>query len=793
MYERESQSDEPSTSWEGCMNVTGKIVAALLTGTCLVPAGALAQTTNNPSDAATIGTPSNPEASAQAAGVAADPAAAGQTGGAADIVVTATRRAQNLQDIPIAISAVGSAALEVNRVTNILDVQGLVPGLQVNRNNAVVSFTLRGVGSNFRVQGVDTTVAVHTDGVYISSPNAIQASLFDLERIEVVKGPQGVLYGRGASGGAVNLISKLPTNELSGSGQATYGNYDLVELEGVISGPIVADKVLVRVGGFYRDRDGYGRNTFTGQDNNDLHEYGVKGTLQVRPSDTVQLILRGDYYRGKDNGQGTDALPGADPSRSVAISPAGVVTSACTFGGPCAPGKTLAETRGGVIAPRPRDSNGNIQTTRDLQVYGFSGEFNAELTDRLALKSLTGYRHVDSKQTFDQDQTQISINDPFIQNINGGQFSQELQLSYRGKGFYAIVGGYYFHEKRDVYFFQGVPALSFLPAPNSRDVQQVGYTKTDAGAVFGNVDIDITSKLTLGLGARYSSETRGTQGTNAAIFGPAVFTPFTDKTFNAFTPRATVTYEFTPALTAFASVSRGFKSGQYGVAIPRFARPEFLTDIEGGLKGRLFNNAARFELGAFHYHFKDIQLQLFQGATNVITNADTGTAYGAEASFDVDLPAAFRFHADALLEHSEYGNLPTNNPNLGANTTTNFVNLSGNRFPYTPKFSYNASLEKDIEVGSLGTGTFRVEDQYNSKTYLDIYQNDNAARPAYHIVNASYRQQLGERFSALFWVRNLTDKTVVMAANFGFPFIGATRLVNFNPPRTYGITLRANF
>ena len=775
------------------MRHIGKVAAVLLTGVSVVPAAALAQTVSTSGDGAAVGTPSNPEAPAQAANARGPGDAADQTGAAADIVVTATRRAQNLQDIPIAISAIGSQALETNRVTNIQDIQGLVPGLQVNRNNAVVAFTLRGVGSNFRVQGVDTTVAVHTDGVYISSPNAIQASLFDLERVEVVKGPQGVLYGRGASGGAVNLISKLPTNELSGWGQATYGNYNLVELEGVISGPIVADKLLARVGGFYHDRDGFGRNTFTGKANNDLHEYGFKGTLQAKPTDTVQLILRGDYYHGNDNGQGTDAIPGADPSRSVAVSPTGVVTSACIFGGPCAPGKTLAETRGGVIAPKPRDSNANIQTTRDLKVFGFSGELNLELTDRLSLKSLTGYRHVDSHQTFDQDQTQLSINDPFIQNVKGGQFSEELQLSYRGEGIYGLLGAYYFHEKRNVFFFQGVPALSFLPPPNFRDVEQIGFTKTKAGAVFGNVDIDVTPKLVLGLGARYSSENRGTQGLNAAIFGPALFTPFADKTFNAFTPRGSLTYKITPDLTAYATVSRGFKSGQYGVAIPRFARPEFLTDIEGGLKGRLFDGRARFELGAFHYHFNDIQLQLFQGATNVITNADTGTAYGAEVSFDVDLPADFRVHADGLLEHSEYGNLPTNNPNLGSNTTTNFVNLRGNRFPYTPTFSYNASIEKDIEVSSLGTGTFRVEDQYNSKTYLDIYQNDNAARRSYHIINASYRQQLTERFSALLWVRNLTDQTVVMAANFGFPFLGATRLVNFNPPRTYGLTVKADF
>lgn len=770
-----------------------RIMRTALLGAAMLPATALAQTAPPPPAAV----PANPEAAAQAADPgsatpAADQEAADQ-GSNADIVVTATRRAQNLQDVPIAITALGGAAIENNRITGVMDVQGLVPGLQVNRNNSVVSFTLRGVGSNFRVQGVDTTVAVHTDGVYISSPNAAQAALFDLERIEVVKGPQGVLYGRGASGGAVNLISTLPTADFSTEGALTYGNYDRVEAEAIVSGPIIADTLLFRLGGYYHDHDGYGRNFTLDTPNNDLHEYGLKGTLQFKPSRDFNLILRGDYYRGKDNSQGTDAVPGGDLSRGVAISPTGVVTSACTLGGPCAPGKTLGETRGGVIAPNPRDSYANVPQKRDLIVYGFSGEANINLTDRLAVKLLTGYRYVKSFNQTDNDQTALAIADPFVQTVEGGQFSQEIQASYRAKGVFAVLGAYYFHERRDVYFFLGSPALAFLPAPNFRDIAQIGFTKTDAVAVFGNVDIDLAPRLTLGLGARYTSETRGTQGLNAAIFGPAVFTPLTSKTFGAFTPRGTLDYKITDDLTAYASISRGFKSGQFGVAIPAFAAPEFLWDYEGGLKGKLFDDRARFTLGGFYYRFDNIQLQLFQGATNIITNADTGKAYGVEASLDLELPARFRLHADGLFEHSEYGNLPTNNPNLGANVATNFVNLKGNAFPYTPEFSYNLSLEKDIEVGRLGTGTFRVEDQYNSRMYLDIYQNANAVRPANHIVNISYRQEIMPSLSVTLWARNLTDKTLVMAKNFGIALFGAAQLVNFNDPRTFGVTVRKNF
>ncbi len=596
------------------------------------------------------------EASAQSVNGGADASGTGEAPDTGDIVVTATRRAQNLQKIPIAITALGSATLQNQKITNVLDVQGLVPGLQVNRNNAAIAFTLRGVGSNFRVQGVDTTVAVHTDGVYISSPNAIQASLFDLERVEVVKGPQGVLYGRNASGGAINLISKLPTNELSGYALATYGNYNTVEAEAAIGGPLFAEKILARVGGFYRDHDGFGRNLTLNQPNNDLHEYGFKATVIVKPVETFQLILRGDYYRGKDNGQGTDALPGAAPGR-----PRGCLPNPAL----CGPGLTLAESRGGVIAPTPRDTYANVPSLRDLKVYGFSAEGNLELGGRLALKSLTGYRYVDSFQQLDQDQTRLSVNDPFIQTVKGGQLSEELQLSYKGRGVYGILGAYYFDEKRDVFFRLGFPAFGFLRPPNFRDVAQIGYTKTKAYAVFGNTDINVLDRLTIGVGARYSHETRGTAGFNAAIFGPGVTIPLTERTFTAFTPRFTASYDFSEDLTGYASASRGFKSGQFGVAVPVPAEPEFLWDYEAGLKGKLLDGAARFTAGGFYYDFKNIQLQLFRGPVNVITNAPGGKAYGLEVSLDLRLPAQFRLHGDATYEHSKYQGLITDDPNTG--------------------------------------------------------------------------------------------------------------------------------
>ena len=704
----------------------------------------------------------------------------GETSTLDEIVVTATRREQNLQDIPIAITALGAEALEDANISNLMDVQGFVPGLQVNRNNAALTFTLRGVGTNFRVQGVDTTVAVHLDGVYVGAANPVQAAFFDVARLEVVRGPQGVLYGRNASGGAINIISNLPTADLSGYVSGSYGNYNAQELEGVVSGPVIEDTLLFRIGAYARRRDGFGTNLTTGQDNDDLDERGARGTLLWTPTERFTATLRADAYKADDNSMGTEALPGSAPGRPNTCLP----TPAA-----CAPGRTRAETLGGVISSTPHDTYGNVQSKRTLEVDGVSAELAYDLTDRLSLKSLTAYRSFEAWQQTDQDATRLSVNDPFEQTVEGRQTSQELQASYRGDRFFAILGAFYFRETRDGTTSLSFPALDFLPPPNVGDVFQQGRNTTEAFALFGNIDYDLTPELTLGVGLRYSDETKGTTGAKVEIFGPLRPTDV-EASWDAVTPRFSLTWEPSPEWTLYASASKGFKSGQFALATPLPAEPETLWAYEAGAKGSFNEGRARFTFGGFYYDFENLQLQLFNGPANIITNSPAATAYGLEASLDLLLPADFAFHVDATWEESEYKGLITDDPNVGPGLR----DLSGNAFSYTPEFSYTASIEKTVYWGAAGEGVFRIEDQYNGDTFLDIYNNPvNGFREAYHIFNASYRHTLGDAWTITAWGKNLGDEDVVMASNFGAAVIGGTRLVNYNPPRTFGVTLRRGF
>lgn len=700
--------------------------------------------------------------------------------GLEEVLVTATRREQSLQDIPISITALGAEDLQRARVNSFADLQGVVPGLQVNRNNAALAFTMRGVGSNFRVQGVDNTIALHTDGFYLSNGFAAQAAFFDVDRIEAVRGPQGVLYGRNASGGAINVISKRPTDYFSGYASATASNFEGFDVEGVLSGPIVEDKLLFRLGGFSHTRDeGYGENPTTGQQVDDLDERGARATILFRPNDSFEAIIRGDYYWADDLSLGTHALPGSAPGR----------VSACPAPAPCTPGLTRAETLGGVIA-NGFDSNANSGAERRMEIWGVSAELSYEATDNLNFKSLTGYRETDSFNQTDNDQTQIAAVDPLQTIMSAHQFSQEMQLNWQASRAFTVIGLYYFNEHRPSITSLDFPALDFLPPPNYGSVYQDGFVDTQAYAIFGNVDYELSDRLTIGVGARYSEETKKNEGINAAVFGPALFSS-QEKTWDAFTPRVTLNYRLNADMSVYGSVSQGFKSGQFGVAIPQGADPEYIWDYEAGVKGSFRDGALNAQASVFYYDFKDLQLQVFRGPTNLIINSPEATSYGLEMAADWKVTDSFRLFADVTWMHSEFEDLISDNPNTGEAN----ADLSGNRFPYTPDLVANAGVEKVFTWQRAGEGTLRLENQYTSDTYLDILQSRvNAFRPEYNIVNASYRHQFAASgWSVLLWGRNLTDEQVVMAANFSPATVGWGRLVNYNAPRTYGLTVRLDF
>ena len=716
-----------------------------------------------------------------------------------DIVVTATKREQNLRDIPASISALGAGTLQQKVVLNLVDLNATVPGLQVSPNNTDIAINLRGVGHTLFSPSAENSIALHLDGVYLSRPSAGLSAFFDVDRIEVLRGPQGSLYGRNATGGAINIISNGPTSTWSGFGSVLVANYKRVDVEGAVGGPIAGDDLTMRIGGYYHRRiDGFGTNLTNGARVDNLNEYGGKAAIKARLADNLTVTLRGDYYHAKDGfgeyhafGPVRQPFPGAQP---------------------------LAELLGGTRAPNVRDTNFDTENRRRMDLWGVSGEVNYRLSDAVSIKSLTAYRRTKSYYQTDVDGTNLPIFSPFFIDSRANQFSEEVQLNVRKGPAYLILGGYYFHEKvRSLNFINsyltGLPAFGIpriLPEPFGV-FDQRATLKTNAKAVFGNLDLTITDRLSVGAGLRYSTERKSNNGFNIAFFpsfeaypGVGYDTVDASRKSSGTTPNANIKYSITDTLNVYASVSRGFKSGEWISGTSQYARPERVWAYEAGLKGGLFNRALNFSLAGFYYDYTDLQVQRIQTPLSLLENAPGGTLKGIEGEGSLRLPAGFSIDGNFTYLDTKIKGFITQDPNIIGTPTRN---LTGNRFPFAPKFTVNAGIEKRLDLGDLGIGVARFDYQHTSKTFLDIFNSTDAAyRPPYAILNASYRQKLASGLSVLLWGKNLTDKTVklyeidnqifnlIVRDPTGAPVpVAGTAVGNLNEPRTYGVTVRFDF
>ena len=720
--------------------------------------------------------------------------------GSNEIVVTATKREQNLRDIPASISALGSGTLQQRVVLNLVDLNATVPGLQISPNNTDVAISLRGVGHTLFSPSAENSVALHLDGVYLSRPSAGLSAFFDVDRVEVLRGPQGSLYGRNATGGAINVISNGPTSTVSGFGSLLVANYQRVDIEGAVGGPIAGDNLTARVGGYYHRRNnGFGRNLRDGAQVDDLNEYGGKAAVKAKLGDQLSITLRGDYYHADDGfgeyhafGPVRQPFPGALP---------------------------LAELLGGTRAPNVRDTNYDTDNRRRMELWGVSGEINYTLSDAASIKSLTAFRRTKSYYQTDPDGTQLPVFSPLSIDSRANQFSEELQLNVKTGPAYLIVGGYYFKEKVDSRIFinsylgGGLPQIGLprlFPAPFGQ-FDQTARLKTDAKAVFGNLDLTLTDRLNLGLGIRYSHETKGNRGFNIGFFPDFQTYPNVgydtvndSRASSGLTPSANLKYNLTETLNVYASVSRGFKSGEWISGTSQYARPERVWAYEAGVKGALLDRALNFSLAAFYYDYTDLQVQRIQTPLSLLENAPGGTLKGLEGEGSLRLPAGFSVDGNFTYLDTRIKGFITQDPNILGTPTRD---LTGNRFAFAPKFTYNAGIEKRLDLGDLGTGVARFDYQHTSSTYLDIFNSRTAAfRPSYSILNASYRQRLPDGLSVLFWGKNLTNKTIklyeienqifnlIVRDPRGAPVpVASTAVGNLNEPFTYGVTLRFDF
>ncbi len=728
---------------------------------------------------------------AQQATSTTTPAATDQ--GVGEIIVTANRRAENLQQVPISVVAFKGEALKTQGIQSVVDLPQLTPGLGFTRTLVGTNAFLRGVGTTTAGYSTEVPIATYIDGLYLPNSAASSFSFNNIERIEVLKGPQGTLYGRNTTGGLINVITKSPGDVASVDASASYGNYNTTQLNFYGSTPL-SETLAANFAALYIDQaDGWGKNLFTGRKVYTLNDLGFQGKLLWKPNADARVELRGFYDRTK-----------SDEGDAVAEFPGEVGTDGSVF---------------------PGQYNINSRLTPFVTQRQYSLSLKAEHKFSFAtLSSLTGYinNHSTSLQTQGPVLGQVA---PGQSTINLGAFqtartlSEELQLTSRGTGpFQWIVGAFFYDDKTMIQTNVSGTCIAGVCSPGftNATATTTGYqrTKSYAGYAEGTYAIRPSTRITLGI--RYTSDEKVFTGNVVPLAGlPNSFTgavlpapPFytaplvpTDITYAKPTWRIVAAQDLADDIHAYVSYNRGFKSGGFNptsLTNPA-SRPEVLDDYEIGVKSQLFDNKLRLNLAAFYYNYRDIQLRSTAPpappGASFLYNAASSRNYGLDADFVFVPVHNLTFSGGFEILDAHYRNFPggiiTTLRPISANGTGGTVSSSGNlagfQLPQAPNVSFSIGASYVIP-SSIGEFELNANDGYKSSF---AFESDNRLRqPAYHLVNASLTfRPTDSRFSLQLFGKNLNGvyyfTSVANGGNNDGYLPGA--------PRTYGIRARYNF
>lgn len=690
-----------------------------------------------------------------------------------DIVVTAQKRSENVQSVPLAITALSSDSLVERSISDVASLATSVPNMTFGTYGGSARIAIRGVGYDNVGQAHEGRVAYHLDGVYISRPAAIVGTFYDVERVEVLRGPQGTLYGRNATGGSVNVVSKAPTDYWDGYLRVGYGNYNALSSEGAVGGPI-AEGVNFRIAYTVENRDGWGENVTTGNEIDDARRRGARATLSFDLGSSGRLDLSGDYYREKDANYGNHYLGAGNPT----VTPRGFVL-------------------GGYAPTDERDIANNFEPINDRESYGFSARAEFDI-GYATLKSISSYRHSEFliKTDFDATSAPLSIVNYYD---DARQLSQELQLSGSVGDLEYIVGAYYFDEKITGGSFIPFDRAMALPLPSLfvQGFTSFGTVTAHAVAGFGQIDYDLSEHLTATLGARYSWEKHEvTDRTNFNLTIP--YPPQIDisaplrtgvtTTDQSFTPKFQISYKPDKDLMLYASASKGFKSGGFDIGSnnPPFD-PETLWAYEGGMKGTFANGRVRLNAAGFYYDYTNLQVTKVVFNTIQIQNAASSVVYGAEAELTIIPAGGFQVDMVPAWLHTEYKGFSTANPsNPGMDP-----NLSGNQLTQAPELSFRFGAEYKWDVAD-GQMKLRGEMNYQSRLYFTPYNEKHVSRAPNTKFNAFLNYDADDWDISLYGL-NLTDKTTIASALVASSLAGFPILGTLDAPRTYGVKMGYRF
>ncbi|WOE74669.1 TonB-dependent receptor [Alterisphingorhabdus coralli] len=746
------------------------------------------------------------------------------------IVVTAQKREQGLAEVPISIAAVDEATIIAAGADDAASVANLIPNFNVYEgfDRSEVAINVRGLTSSTSNPGIDPSVGFFVDGVYIARPAALTGKLTDISRFEVLRGPQGTLYGRNTSAGAVNIYTNEPSKDLETSFYASYGSYDLVDLRGRISGQL-ADGIGASVSGFYGRQDSFLNDEVTGDPIGESEDYGIRAKFVIEAAPNFELKLIGDYSNATTNASRLVEVFNKDQNDVAAVLQAAQTN-------PQLAGFVRAVRN--VELPFSRDTGRGGPEADDLEQYGVSLEANWDI-GRITLTSITAYRESEDFASVDPD---FSAADLFLTSVRNEdeQFSQELRIANNESfgRFDFLLGLFYFDSsfETDTQTEFGVPLFGGFnammppnPITTPQSANSVASVSTEAFAAFGQLSYEIIDDLTLTYGFRYNNETKDgvinqdpDPGVNAGsgIPFPLQFPTLlglTDTVENEdWINMASLNYQISPNSNIYATYSEGLKAGGINASILLNANgltfdKETSTSYEIGYRN-VFDNGMRLNVAVFYTNFENLQVQTFDPtnpANIIVVNAGEAEVWGIEGDFFWPITDGLKLNLAAAYNNSQYidttfpGSQAAQIPQIpGVDLFLPAVNdVDGEALSRAPEVTISGGLQYDFALTGNLNASLRSDVVYTSSQNLDPILSPEAEIGAFTIVNLRAAISTSDdQWEFAVFARNLFDEdyySQIIASPGAAGLIVDPEIATFfgvqGAPRVIGLEVRKAF
>jgi iron complex outermembrane recepter protein len=766
-----------------------------------------------------------------------------------EIVVTARRRAENIENVPISITAISGDSLAERHITMSEGLSEIVPNVQFSPvapssgNNATSSIFIRGVGQTDFIASTDPGVGFYVDGVYIARSAGTAVSLLDIDHIEVLRGPQGTLFGRNTIGGAIQVVANKPTFDATkGDASATFGDFRRREESAALNLPL-SDTFAIRLAILAKNEEGYVTNILTGRDLGGANTLATRLSALWKPAEIFDLLWVTDYMGDHSNGTPT-VFGGINTSATfVQFAALGAGCPGYVLGAPVPENNNPRCPNNQYLALGPYKVASELDTVSRIKLWGTALTATWHPDDWMTVKSITSYRETKPYSLRDADGTPLVI----LETINQDDMKQVTQeFQFLGDALdtrlHWQAGAYYFHET-DPQFYP-----VYLPA-RVGGLDAGAFIKNESFALFTQESFDFTPELEGTVGLRYTNDTKeatpetgpspplaadgyGSYGyyfvpypapsTNYVCLGATpptlpctgssshLYAPVLNKmTDSKTTPMASLQYRWSPALMTYISYSQGYKSGGFNTRIaqpvpqpddptgrqflPSYG-PEQVTSYEVGAKANI-GQIVRVSLAIFNAKYKDIQIEVREGVAPVIQNAGDATIKGFEfegsatpvKDVSVDFGVGYTdFHYTSLSAGLLASEATLEPGALGRIDLTNTQ-------AYTPRWSANLGLSYRINTG-FGAFVPRVDGSFRSLTYFDAPNTPQIAQPGYEVYNASLRfTDTSRRYSLTAGVTNFTDKAYRVSGNSSLDAVSGYAEVTYAPPRRWFVEGRITF